>query len=115
MGTEEKAVVDAIFQEYLKTMDERNASMEKKYKALLKFTYGTLAAMGVAILFYFITFGEVKANASSAQEGVIRMERQMQEKADKAELTTLKEDVQSIKTAVGRIEGMLNEHLRNDR
>lgn len=108
MGQEELLALEKIFESQIKKMEE-------SYTVLLKFAYGLVAAILAGLLLYFISFGEVRANSTTARDGVIRLEQEMQKKANESEFSLLKNDVTDIKASTSRIEGALEEHLRNDK
>lgn len=104
MSAEERQAIDDIV-----------TRMEKSYRTLLKIAYGLATALIGGLLFYFINFGEVKANSTYAKDGVIRIEATLQNKVDRVEFIPLRADISAVKTSTSKIEGLMEEHLRNDR
>lgn len=84
MSAEERQAIDDIV-----------TRMEKSYRTLLKIAYGLATALIGGLLFYFISFGEVKANASYAKD----------------EISPVKEDIKVIKNDVGELKGMMKVYL----
>ena len=84
-------------QEERQALEDIVERMEKSYRILLKIAGVLATALIGGILFYFISFGEVKANASYAKE----------------EISPLKGDITVIKNDVGELKGMMKVYLNN--